>query len=247
MDIGGFVTGLDAQINAAAASLGAPLEGVLRLTLASAVGGLVGVERELRGREAGFRTNLLVCLGSALVMLVSTGFAFRTWPQQPGVNLNIDPARIAYGIMTGVGFLGAGAIIRHNGAVRGLTTAAGLWCVASVGMAVGFGMYLLAIVATGQVMLALWFLGLIERKLPRVRYFIVTIRRTWQPGVIHQTVERLHRTSLLVTVESFTRTGDLKAVDVAIRVAVTDPRQYVALEHELEAEPDYVLLSMREM
>src|SRR3954471_8155702 len=103
-----------------------PAEHVLRLLLAATAGGLIGIERELRGRQAGFRTNLLVCLGSALVMIVSVNFAIHRWQAQSanqGININIDPARIAYGVMTGVGFLGAGTIVQHRGSIRGLTTA----------------------------------------------------------------------------------------------------------------------------
>src|SRR5690349_11556207 len=100
-----------------AATHGWPLDAFLRLILAAVSGGLVGLEREVRGREAGFRTNLLVCLGSALVMLVSIHFAGQEWPHANTINVNIDPARIAYGVMTGVGFLGAGAILKQNGTV----------------------------------------------------------------------------------------------------------------------------------
>src|SRR5437870_3361161 len=104
----------DASISQWISSFGGPWEQLLRLILAGIAGGLVGLEREMRGRQAGFRTYLLVCLGSALVMLVSVEFAVHRWTAQTpnqGVNINIDPARIAYGVMTGVGFLGAGAIL----------------------------------------------------------------------------------------------------------------------------------------
>src|SRR5688572_425765 len=114
---------MDDQIRLWALSLGWPLEAALRLICAVVAGGLVGLEREVRGRQAGFRTNVLVCLGSALVMIVSIHFAYVPWPQHAGVNINIDPARIAYGIMTGIGFLGAGTIVHSKGSVRGLTTA----------------------------------------------------------------------------------------------------------------------------
>jgi len=81
-------------------------------------------------------------------MIVSITFAHRPWPIPEGVNVNIDPARIAYGVMTGIGFLGAGTIIKQGAGVRGLTTAAAMWCVAAVGMAAGFGMYTLTAIAT---------------------------------------------------------------------------------------------------
>src|SRR5262245_58973548 len=119
---------------------GVPVEAFARLTMAAIAGGLAGLEREIRGRQAGFRTYLLVCVGSALVMIVSAAVAVHPWEShgKPGVNINVDPARIAYGVMGGIGFLGAGVIIQHKGSIRGLTTAAGLWCIAAVGLAAGF-------------------------------------------------------------------------------------------------------------
>src|SRR4051812_38729575 len=114
---------LDQSLSTWAATLGLTGESFFRLILAAIAGGLVGLERELRGRQAGFRTNLLVCLGSCLTMLVPPPLATHAWAAQgPGINISIDPSRIAYGVMTGVGFLGAGAILRNEGAVRGLTT-----------------------------------------------------------------------------------------------------------------------------
>src|SRR5215203_3390737 len=86
--------------------MGAPIESFVGLILAAVAGGLVGLERELRGRQAGFRTYLLVCVGSALVMVVSAGMAAHPWKAPPGVNVNVDPSRIAYGVMGGIGFLG---------------------------------------------------------------------------------------------------------------------------------------------
>src|SRR5690242_9611004 len=105
------------------------LEAIARLGMAALLGGLVGLERELHGRSAGLRTHLLVALGAATAMVVSLNFAevFGT-VQHPSIQC--DPARIAYGVMAGVGFLGAGAIIHQSGGIRGLTTAAGLWCAA---------------------------------------------------------------------------------------------------------------------
>src|SRR5205809_3811065 len=153
-----------------AASLGFTGEALLRLLLSAIAGGLVGLEREMRGRQAGFRTNLLVCLGSALVMIVSIQFASANWTHEPSVNVNVDPARIAYGVMSGIGFLGAGAIIKSGTNVRGLTTAAGLWCVAALGLSAGFGLYIITFIATGLVLLALWLLDYVESVLPRMRY-----------------------------------------------------------------------------
>jgi putative Mg2+ transporter-C (MgtC) family protein len=123
-------------------------EALLRLALAGALGGLIGLERELREREAGLRTHLLVSVGAALFTIVGAyGFSsFRL----------TDPTRVAAQIVTGIGFLGAGAIIRQGFSIRGLTTAATLWVVAAVGLASGAGYYSAALITTALVLLALW-------------------------------------------------------------------------------------------
>jgi putative Mg2+ transporter-C (MgtC) family protein len=142
---------------------------VLRLVLAGVLGGAVGLERELREREAGLRTHLLVSVGAALFTLVSayawTDFDFGF---QSGVTF--DPTRIAAQIVTGIGFLGAGAIIRQGLSVRGLTTAATLWVVAAIGMASGAGYWEAAVVTTVLVLLSLWPLRIVaHRVLERIQ------------------------------------------------------------------------------
>lgn len=111
-----------------------------RLTLAVFLGALIGLERELAHKHAGIRTNALVALGSALFTVVSSTAA-------QGV-FGVDPTRIAAQVVSGVGFMGAGLIIFNDSRVRGLTTAAGLWASAAIGMAAGFGMYAIAVAAT---------------------------------------------------------------------------------------------------
>jgi putative Mg2+ transporter-C (MgtC) family protein len=127
---------------------------LLRIAVAAALTGAIGMERELRERAAGLRTHMLVGVGSALFTIVSayawTDFVFS---REGGVVF--DPTRIAAQIVTGIGFLGAGAIIRQGLSVRGLTTAAGLWVVAAIGMAVGAGYYSAAVIATGVVLVGL--------------------------------------------------------------------------------------------
>lgn len=131
----------------------------LRLILACVCGGLVGIEREKSDKPAGFRTHILVTLGATLMTLISMyGFTSFT-------SVNKDPARIAAQIVTGVGFLGAGTIMREGFSVRGLTTAASIWLVAGIGMAVGAGMYLSAIVAT--ILMFIILDGVIERYILR--------------------------------------------------------------------------------
>jgi putative Mg2+ transporter-C (MgtC) family protein len=130
-------------------------ESLLRLALAAVLGGLIGVERELREREAGLRTHLLVSLGSAAFTIVGA-YGFHDFIASGDTVVRTDPTRIAAQIVTGIGFLGAGAIIRQGLSVRGLTTAATLWVVASVGMAAGAGYYSAAVITTGVVLVALW-------------------------------------------------------------------------------------------
>jgi putative Mg2+ transporter-C (MgtC) family protein len=125
-------------------------EELWRVVVAAGLGGAVGVERELREREAGFRTHLLVSVGSCLFTLVSA-YGFREFGDS-----TVDPTRIAAQIVTGVGFLGAGAIIRQGLAVRGLTTAATLWVVAAIGMASGAGYFSAAVITTALVLFSLW-------------------------------------------------------------------------------------------
>jgi putative Mg2+ transporter-C (MgtC) family protein len=132
---------------------------LLRLILSAILGGLVGMEREIHGRAAGLRTHILVCVGSTLFMITSVlvcgGYSHM------GVG---DPSRIAAGVVTGIGFLGAGAIIRFGASIRGLTTAASIWAVAAVGLAVGAGLYGAAI-ATAILVLAVLFLSRIEERM----------------------------------------------------------------------------------
>jgi putative Mg2+ transporter-C (MgtC) family protein len=235
---------LDHHITQWANSLEWPLEPLLRLTLAALLGGLVGLEREIRGRQAGFRTNLLVSLGCAIIMIVSISFAYQPWPHTPEFNVNVDPARIAYGVMAGIGFLGAGAIIKQGGEVRGLTTAAGLWCVAAIGLACGMGLYLISLIAAMLVLVSLWFLNYIEKLLPKVRYRIVILRRPWSPGIVHETVKMIERHQhLKVDDASFDRQGDLSTVDIRLRIAFASKLQYYAFEQDLTHRPDCQILS----
>jgi putative Mg2+ transporter-C (MgtC) family protein len=134
----------------------------VRLLVAAGLTGVIGLERELRERAAGLRTHMLVGIGAALFTIVSTyGWADFDFGAENGVVF--DPTRIAAQVVTGIGFLGAGAIIRQGVSVRGLTTAAGLWVVAAIGMAAGAGYYSAALIATGIVLLGLgpfrWFEG----------------------------------------------------------------------------------------
>src|SRR5256885_12138760 len=128
----------------------------LKLLLAALLGGLIGIEREIRDKPAGLRTNIVICVGSTLFMSLST---------QVAEMVGGDPTRIAAQIISGIGFLGAGAVLHSHGFVLGLTTAATIWVVAGVGMALGSGMYLLAVFATVMSLITLYFLSFVEDKI----------------------------------------------------------------------------------
>ncbi len=135
----------------------------LRLFAAAALGGAIGLEREVREREAGLRTHLLVSVGAALFTLVSAyGWTDFTFSARSGVTF--DPTRIAAQIVTGIGFLGAGAIIRQGLSVRGLTTAATLWLAAAIGMASGAGYWEAAVIATVGAIITLWPLRIVAHR-----------------------------------------------------------------------------------
>jgi putative Mg2+ transporter-C (MgtC) family protein len=125
---------------------------ILHIFVAAFLGGAIGLEREYRDKAAGFRTHFLVGLGAALFMILSA-HGFDAIVGTPGIRL--DPSRIASQVVTGIGFIGAGTIIFQKHAVKGLTTAAGLWVTAAIGMCAGAGMYVLAAVATGLVLVCL--------------------------------------------------------------------------------------------
>ncbi len=140
------------------------LDLLIRLLLAAVLGGLIGLEREISGKPAGLRTNMLICVGAALLTELSVGIGLLT-PERP----NADPARIAAQIVSGIGFLGAGTIIQARGSVVGLTTAATLWVVAAIGMAVGAAAYVEAIGTSVLVIAVLVLLRRLEIGLERRR------------------------------------------------------------------------------
>lgn len=136
------------------------LQMIVRLLLTVVLSGLIGLERQVHRRNAGLRTHILVALGSCLIMLTSM-YVFDIYKDR----VSLDPARIAAGVITGIGFLGAGTIIRDPEGVRGLTTAASLWVVAGIGLAVGTGFNKIAVIATVLVLFVLHFLRYAESKL----------------------------------------------------------------------------------
>lgn len=133
---------------------------MLRLLLALALGGIIGIERESHEKAAGFRTHILVCLGACLIMLTS----MHIFDIYKGV-ATVDPARIAAQVVSGIGFLGAGTILRFRATVVGLTTAASLWAISGIGLAVGSGLYTVSIFTTVLILICLLVLSKVESKI----------------------------------------------------------------------------------
>jgi len=198
-----------------------------QLLLAGLLGGLVGMERQYHGRAAGFRTNLLVCVGCCLVMITSLHFARQFGQPGPGVQglIRVDPARLAYSVMAGIGFLGAGAIIKEGLTVRGLTTAASMWCVAAVGLAVGFQLYVIALAATGLVLFALFVLNVVESRMRASWYKMVRVVCEDDASRVEHIEQILRDCGVRVLDLTFERDVDQGVLSVGFNVRLKDRHQ----------------------
>jgi putative Mg2+ transporter-C (MgtC) family protein len=195
---------------------------LLRIGVAALLGGAVGFERELREREAGLRTHLVVCVGAALFTLVSA-YGFHDFLVEGGNLVRVDPTRIAAQIVSGIGFLGAGAIIRQGLSVRGLTTAATLWLVAAIGMASGAGYYDAAIIATGVALVTLGPLRIVafrvvRRFRPHTERLLVEIPAGGSPAPLIEVIE-MHA-GRVVSME-VTQEGDRRSVVVDVQLTAS--------------------------
>ena len=192
-----------------AASAGPSLslaEEIGRILLVAVLAGAVGVERELRDQDAGLRTHMLVGVGAALFVIAGT-FSWGSLELGNTVGIMLDPSRVAAYVVTGVGFLGAGAILKNGGGIRGLTTAASLWAVAAIGVVVASGQYLLGIFATAVVLMSLWPVKGLARALHirhrRAKRIVLTLAPGSSLGAIVAAVEHPG-----VEVQSTTVTGE---------------------------------------
>lgn len=155
---------------------------LLRLLLSMLMGGLIGWERERSNHAAGLRTHILVCLGSTLIMLLSI-YGFADFVAE--VNVRIDPARLATAVITGIGFLGAGTILFTGKSITGLTTAASIWVVGAIGLAIGAGFYFAAIVSTFLILLNLIVFNKLEQRYIRgSKLHLITIHAANAPGLL---------------------------------------------------------------
>ena len=192
-------------------------EALARLLAAALLGGAIGFERELRDHEAGFRTHLIVSLGACVFTLVSA-YAWSDWQFSQRSGIVFDPTRIAAQIVTGIGFLGAGAIIVRGINVRGLTTAATLWVCAAIGMAAGTGYYVVGIAATALVLVSLGPLRMVSKRMvSRVRLEEATLAiELTEEGEAANVLARIEELGGQIASVDF---GDERTLDVELRAS----------------------------
>jgi len=201
---------------------------LLRIVLGTALGAAIGLERDLHGRPAGLRTHAIVALASATFMVVSTRFAAYQH-YAAGDLVEVDASRIAASVVSGIGFLGAGAILRTGLTVRGLTTAASLWLVAALGMTAGAGMYVVAVFVTVLGLLALTLLRRFEDRGEPIARQRITLSLDEKLSTVAEIVEAFSRAGTKVSQEEYERSLADGEIRVAFDVRTSAPVQ----NHEL--------------
>ncbi|MEK5393304.1 MgtC/SapB family protein [Margalitia sp. FSL K6-0131] len=193
------------------------IELIARLVIAGILGALVGFEREKRFKEAGLRTHFLVAVGSALAMIVSK-YAF--FDVVHNGTIELDPSRIAAGVVSGVGFLGAGTILVQRQSVRGLTTAAGLWATSGIGLAIGSGMYIVSICGTVLVLVGL-----------------EVLKRLFQPIISKSHKMNIHVSSneVIPSILDTLTSQNLEVVTYQVKVKSTDTQPHYIIDFQLKS------------
>ena len=177
----------------------------IRLLTAGILGGLIGLERELHDQPAGLRTHIILVLGATIAMCISINLSMQFHAEAT----NGDPERLAAQVISGIGFLGAGAIFRYGANVKGLTTAASLWTTAIIGLAIGAGYFLIGLAATACVLFALVALDSLEKNFLRVRSIrIISIKGTDRPGFVEEVKTALAKFG--VAIKSVNLSKDMK-------------------------------------
>ncbi|TCO74533.1 MgtC/SapB family protein [Marinisporobacter balticus] len=187
-----------------------------RLVLASILGGLIGLERESNNRPAGLRTHILVTIGAALVMLISM-YGFDGLGENGSGG---EPARLAAQVVSGIGFLGAGTILRQGNSIHGLTTAASLWVCGCIGLAIGNGYYLGGLITAGIVLFSLISLGFFEKSVFKNKYKTLHVICAERPGLIGEIGTLLGKNSITIKdikMEPFEEDVDLH-IDITIKI-----------------------------
>lgn len=212
------------------------------MIVSSILGALIGIERDVHGRAAGLRTHILVCLGSALFMIIS----FKI-PMSFGNNGSADPGRIAAQILTGIGFIGAGTILKEGFNVRGLTTAASLWVTAGIGMAVAAGYYQIALLSTALSVITLMFIHGLEKKFTKdtYRFLIVEADLAFSPSVL---TDLLKKHGIKIITFSIKKDFAEKTIRIKIYLKLFHSGPSDKLSHEIMREletPENQIRSIR--
>jgi putative Mg2+ transporter-C (MgtC) family protein len=205
------------------------LDITVKLLLAALAGGLVGLEREKHGRPAGLRTNLLVSVGSCVIVIVSEAFYLKYAMFGVESALRLDPSRVAAQIVTGIGFIGAGVILKEGASVRGLTTAASLWTVAGLGMSFGMGFFSLGAIATLLVLISLNFLKKLDPIIKKERFLTLAVTAVNREGLLEELMNIFDARKLMVS--DLSSHVDLVTNELFYQMVLTQQKQRIG--HEL--------------
>jgi putative Mg2+ transporter-C (MgtC) family protein len=206
---------------------------IVHLLVATVVGGMIGLERTLHGRPAGFRTHTLVCLSSSLLMLL-TVYQIQLLPHIPIETIRIDPTRMGQGIMTGIGFLGAGVIMKEGLTVRGLTTAASIWITASIGILIGVGFYFAAIVSTILALGALSVFRAIESVMPSTYYGKLKVKTLRENSITEsQLCDTVKTHAFKYSSASYKMLDEGKYLEYIVTVSTKDKENFHRLAKDL--------------
>jgi len=212
------------------------MDSLIKLLLALSAGGLIGLERSYNGRPAGFRTHTLVCMSASLLMLL-TVHQVQLLPDIPIETIRIDPTRMAQGIMTGIGFLGAGVIMKEKLTVRGLTTAASIWITAAIGILLGTGFYFAAGIATVLTVGTLSTFRYIESALPSIHYGRLEVRMPSKQALSEDKLVSLIKDNKFGSGSpTYTLLGNGSTIEYEMTVWTRDKRNYRVLAETLTHE-----------
>jgi putative Mg2+ transporter-C (MgtC) family protein len=218
---------------------------IIRLLVACVCGALIGVEREKHGRAAGLRTHMLVALGAASVMVMSLMILDLHIEEAAREIVRIDPGRIAAQVVTGIGFIGAGAIIQAPRLISGLTTAACLWVAASIGLAAGMGFFMLAGTVTGLSLASLYLLKRVEHFLRKDRYHKITVKCNFQAEMLAKVEHLLTENKVKIISFGFTHDKESALLVINVEVRIRGSRLPQELLESLTNEPDILKISWR--
>jgi len=216
---------------------------VIRIMAAAFMGGLIGLERDIHGRAAGLRTHLLVSVGSCLFMIISWVIASRGVSPWLSGSENFDPGRIAAQVVTGIGFLGAGTIIKEGFTIRGLTTAACLWVAAGIGLASGAGLYGLAMVVTAVSMITLLFVEYLEKGMKKDSYRFLTVVLDEKSNV-SELINYIQEREIDILYFDYCRQYDKKSITVKLSVRLSHKGMTDKLAHGIIADLEKTNLNL---